>query len=101
VAEETDPRARLRRVGIADVHGLIALFAGGVGLLSGLACCLAPYRSEEAIALHVGILVVALWAGAFGVVTRGTEIGRLNARLGLAMAALSIFLGTLALCHLR
>jgi hypothetical protein len=101
VAEEDDPRAGLRRIGIADVHGLIALFAGGIGLLSGLACCLVRYRSDEAIVVHIGILVVAIWAGAFGVVTRGSEIGRLLAKLGLGMALFALFLGMLALCRLN
>lgn len=99
MAEETDPRAPLRRVGIADAHGCLALAAGGVALLSALACCLVPYHDDDLVVLHVGILVAALWTGAFGVVTRGTDAGRHSAMIGLGMAVLAVLLGMLALCH--
>lgn len=83
---------------MADLHGLISVFLGGFSVLSGMICCASPFRDDEIAMAHIVLVMVAVWTGLFGVVTRGTTIGRTYARIGLALAALAVVLGMLAMC---
>lgn len=93
-----DPRERLRAVGLADLFGGIALLSGAAALLTSILCCLAPFEEDEAVLAYVVVLSVAVWTATFGLVTRGTDEGTRNARVGAALALGAALLSLLTLC---
>lgn len=79
-----EARERLSRLGVGDFHGVVALASGVVTLLTSMACCLsAQVPREPWLMIGAAALAVALWSGLFGLLTRGSPLGGVAARLGM------------------
>lgn len=86
----------LHRPGIADAHALTALVCGFGVFVGSAACCLRPIRDDDWGVLCIAMWVLALWSGAFALVTRGTRYGRVAAVVGLLMAVLGVGVAAMA-----
>lgn len=84
--------ARLETFGLGDVYGGIGITLASVAFGMSLLCCGGADLTQSYAPAFVGTAVVAAWCGGYGVVLRGTPVGR-----GLAWLALILSLGSVLL----
>lgn len=95
--QRPDP-ASLHAPGLADAHGVLAIASGAATLMMSLYCGLERGVGDDYLLLTALLATVTVWVATFGIVSRGSPVGRFAATAGLVLVPLAALFWFVGVC---